>query len=95
MDKLPIFDPTTPPKEQTIRYAPRPGSLQNLRIGLIENTKHNSDQLLLRIAAILEKEYGAKSHLLRSKRSAGVPVEEAVIREMADHWDIAIAGIGD
>ncbi len=58
-------------------------------------TKFNSDKLLLKIAAVLEKEYGAKSHILRSKRNAGVPVEEAVIREMADHCDVVIAGIGD
>ncbi len=95
MEKLPIFDPTTPPKEQTIAFVPRPSSLRNLRLGLIENTKFNSDKLLLKIAAVLEKEYGAKNHILRSKQSAGVPVEEAVIREMADRCDVVIAGIGD
>ena len=95
MDRFQIFDPTTPPKEQAIAFVPRPSSLRNLRIGLIENTKFNSDKLLLKIAAVLEKEYGAKSHILRSKRTAGVPVEEAVIQEMADHCDVVIAGIGD
>src|SRR5690349_24242746 len=42
-----------------------------LRVGLIDNTKHNSDQLLLRIADILEKEHGTKAHVIRKKKSTG------------------------
>ena len=55
MDKFQVFDPTTTPKEQAITFVPRPVSLRNLRIGLVENTKFNSDKLLLKIAAILEQ----------------------------------------
>jgi len=75
--------------------APRPASLRNLRIGLVENTKYNSSDLLLKIAAILEKEYGAESHILRSKRSPGTPVDEKTIQEFKAAGDVAIAGIGD
>jgi len=95
MDKFQIFDPTTAAKEQAIVFAPRPASLRNLRIGLVENTKFNSDKLLLRIAAILEQEYGAQSHRIRSKRNAGVPVDDKVIGELADACDVVIAGVGD
>ena len=49
-----ILDPTTEVSNRSINYAARPESLAGLRIGLIDNTKHNSDQLLLRIADILE-----------------------------------------
>jgi len=59
--------------EQEMRFASRPASLRGLRIGLVENTKYNSSALLLRIAAILEKEHGAQSHILRSKRTPGHP----------------------
>ena len=68
---LQVFDPTTEAKEQPIAFVPRPESLRNVRIGLVENTKYNSDKLLLRIAAILEKEYGAQSHIIRSKHGSG------------------------
>jgi hypothetical protein len=50
---------------------------------------------LLKIAAILEQEYGAQSHMIRSKRNAGVPTDEKVIREIADNCDVVIAGVGD
>jgi hypothetical protein len=95
MGKLRVFDPTTQAKEQAITFVPRANSLRNLRIGLVENTKFNSDKLLLKIAAILEKEYGAKSHVIRSKRSSGVPAHEEIIDEFATNCDVVIAGIGD
>ena len=55
-----IFDPTITPKEQALRYAPRPASLQGKKVGLVENTKYNSDTLLLKIGKILQDEYGVQ-----------------------------------
>ena len=95
MEKLKIFDPTTNAKEQTIAFVPRPPSLRDLRIGLVENTKFNSDKLLLKIATILEKEYGAKSHILRRKRTSGSPVDREVIKEFIAQCDVVVAGVGD
>lgn len=95
MGTLRVFDPTNRNAEREFRLAPRPGSLRGLRIGLVENTKHNSGALLLRISAILEKEFGAQSHILRSKRTAGSPVDEKTIGEFRTAADVAVAGIGD
>ena len=95
MGTIRVFDPTNRNAEQEIRLAPRPVSLRGLRIGLVENTKYNSSALLTRIAAILEKEYGAKSHILRSKRNPAAPVDEKTIEEFKTGVDVAIAGIGD
>lgn len=64
-------------------------------MGLVENTKFNSDKLLLKIAAILEKDYGASGHIMRRKRSAGVPAHEEIIQEIAARCDVVVAGIGD
>jgi hypothetical protein len=95
MEKFKIFDPTIEVKEQTIAFVPRPPSLQKLRIGLVENTKFNSDKLLLKIAAILENEYGAQSHILRRKRTSGSAVDQEVINEFTAQCDVAVAGVGD
>jgi hypothetical protein len=94
MEQLQVFDPTYQPKEQTIAFAPRPDSLRNRRIGLVDNTKFNSDKLLLKIAEILERDYGAKGHVLRSKRKVSIPDEE-IIKQFAADCDLVIAGIGD
>jgi hypothetical protein len=90
-----MFDPTTQVRVQAISFAPRPQSLRGVRIGLVENTKFNSDKLLLKIAAILEKEHGAKSHIIRSKRNASVPVHQEIIDEFVANCDVVISGIGD
>jgi hypothetical protein len=95
MNRLQVFDPTTEAKEQAIAFVPRPDSLRNLRIGLVENTKFNSDKLLLKIAAILEREYGAASHIIRSKHNSGVPAHAEIINEYKAHCDVIIAGVGD
>ena len=95
MGKLQVFDPTTEAKEQAITFVPRPKSLRNLCIGLVENAKFNSDALLLKIATILEQEYGAKNHIIRSKRSSGVPAHEEIIDEFVANCDVVITGIGD
>ena len=95
MGTIRVLDPTSRNVEQEIRLTPRPASLRGLRIGLVENTKYNSSALLLRIAAILEREYGAKSHMLRSKRTPATPVDEKTNEEFKIAVDVAIAGVGD
>lgn len=95
MDKLRIFDPTVQPTVEEISYAPRPASMSGLRIGLVENTKFNSDRLLLKVADILEKEHGAAGHLIRSKHNPSVPAHEEVLVELATRCDAVVAGIGD
>lgn len=90
-----IYDPTTEVSARRMNYAPRPKSLKGLRIGLVDNSKHNSDQLLLRIAAILEKEHGAKTHLIRRKKSAGAAPHPEMIEELKANTDVIVAGVGD
>ena len=92
---LQIFDPTTEVSGRRIAYAPRPKSLYGLRIGLVDNTKHNSDELLLRIADILEREHGAKSHVIRKKHSAGAAPHAEIIDEYKSGCDVIVAGVGD
>jgi hypothetical protein len=90
-----VFDPTTSPKEQALRYATRPASLQGKKVGLVENTKFNSDKLLLKIGKILQDEYGVQGVLMRRKRSSGVPAHEEIIRDILAECDAVVAGVGD
>jgi hypothetical protein len=92
---LQIYDPTTEASGRSVSFAPRPKSLDGLRIGLVDNTKHNSDQLLLRIAGILEREHGAKAHVIRRKHSAGAAPHAEIIEEFKANCDIIVAGVGD
>lgn len=92
---LQIYDPTTGATGRSVKFAPRPKSIAGVRIGLVDNTKHNSDQLLLRIAALLESRHGAKAHVIRRKTSAGAAPHAEIIEEFKAHCDVIVAGVGD
>ena len=49
----------------------------------------------MRIASILEKEHGAKSHVIRKKKSAGSAPSPEMIAEYKQNCDIIVAGVGD
>jgi hypothetical protein len=93
-----ILDPTTSPGEAASRpvgWVPRPGSLQGKRIGLVENTKFNSDRLLQKIGDILKVEYGAAETRMWRKRNSSVPAHEEIVEEVRRSCDVMVAGIGD
>lgn len=90
-----IYDPTIEAKSRHIDFVARPKSLAGLRVGLVDNSKFNSDQVLERIAQILEREHGAKAHLMRRKRTAGIPASPEIIAEFKAACDVVVAGVGD
>ena len=90
-----ILDPTTESMAQSIAYAPRPASLEGKRVGLIENTKFNSDRLLAKIGDILKAEYGAAETRMWRKHNSSVPAHQEIIEELKRTSDVMVAGIGD
>ncbi len=92
---LDMFDPTTPVREIQIDYVPRPQELNGLRIGLLENSKHNSDVLLLKIADRLKDRFGMEMTFLAGKKSAADFVSDDLIAQFRERADFVIAGIGD
>jgi hypothetical protein len=90
-----IFDTTIPPVKESISYAPRPKDLNGLRVGLIENSKHNSDVLLLKIFERLQERFGMEMVLINRKKSAADHVTNNVIMDLKEKADFVIAGIGD
>ena len=91
-----IFDPTTEATQRRINYAPRPKSLDGLRIGLVDNTKHNSDQLLLRIAGHTREASTAPRRTSSAERRARARrrTRRSSRRYKAD-CDVIVAGVGD
>jgi hypothetical protein len=90
-----ILDPTLEAAAQPIAYRPRPESLAGKRVGLIENTKFNSDRLLLKVGDILKAEYGAAETRLWRKHNASVPAHAEIVEELRQTCDVMVAGIGD
>ena len=90
-----LFDPTMGHAHEAIAYAPRPGKLDGLRVGLVENTKFNSDKLLLKIAERLKARYGMTMVKMARKKSSGSAVYDHDIAEFKTKADFVIAGVGD
>ena len=90
-----ILDPTVEARRQPLTYVPRPESLAGKRIGLVDNTKYNSDRLLAKIGDILVKEYGAAETRMWRKHNASVPAHDEIIDEARRGVDVVVAGVGD
>src|SRR6185369_17844246 len=68
-ERVKLFDPTSKPVERAVDLAPRPAKLQGLRLGLVDNTKFNSDTLLAKLADRLARRHGMTVALTSRKRS--------------------------
>jgi len=90
-----ILDPTTEAATQTIAWAPRPTALTGKRVALIENTKFNSDKLLVKIGDLLKEEYGVAEWRMYRKHNASVPAHQEIIEAIRTSADVMVAGIGD
>jgi hypothetical protein len=90
-----ILDPTAEVPAQAIAYVDRPATLEGKRVGLIDNTKFNSDRLLEKIGAILKAEYGVAETRMFRKHNASVPAHEEIIVELRKGFDAMVAGVGD
>jgi len=92
---LKLFDPTSPPSPRAASLAPRPVQLEGLRIGLVENTKINSEVILLKLADRLHRRFGMRVTLLDRKRSPSHEVTEAAVAALRRQADFVVSGIGD
>lgn len=76
-------------------YAPRPRSLDGLRLGLVENTKFNSAVLLLKIAERLHDRHGMSMIHLDRKKSSGHSLSDEALGLFQQRADLVLAGVGD
>jgi hypothetical protein len=90
-----LLDPTHEAAPQMVTYAARPLSLQGKRVGLVENTKINSDRLLQKIGDLLKAEHGVAETRMWRKQNSSVPADGAIVAELRATCDLMVAGIGD
>jgi hypothetical protein len=90
-----LFDPTSKPVERAVQLAPRPASLQGLRLGLVDNTKFNSNTLLNKLAERLARRHGMTVTLTSRKRSPSHEIDAAAVRALRRQADFVVSGIGD
>ncbi len=89
-----ILDPTIATEREYIDYVARPAQLRGLRIGVIENTKKNSEAVLRTVAEKLAVAYGMTLEVLVHKDQRA-PLKDVQISELKGSVDFAITGVGD
>lgn len=89
-----MLDPTARPGGQTGALAPRARSLQGATVGLLNNSKRNSDLLLEAIGSELKNHYGVAEVIELGKPSASYVVSAQLQADLAKCHAI-ITGVGD
>ena len=77
------------------RLNDRPDTLSGKTLGLLENSKANSDKVLHILGQMLDDKYGLKEIVYFGKHSASLPTKPDVVQDMLNKVDILITGIGD
>jgi hypothetical protein len=73
----------------------RPNELADKRLGLLENSKSNSDKVLYELGEILKNKHGLKDVVHLSKHSASLPTKPEVIQQLLEGVDVLVTGVGD
>jgi hypothetical protein len=93
-----ILDPTgqTTTRIGGAASAPRRTDLTGVRLGLLENTKHNAALLLDELATLLQAQHGASATVLRRTKTAfALPLPEEQLAELVRECDVVLVGVGD
>jgi hypothetical protein len=94
-----IMDPTAQPRpgaqEDGLALAPRAGSLDGAKVGLLENGKQNARLFLEELSQVLEERYGAQPVMIRRKTVITEPAPPEIAAELRDGCDVVITGVGD
>ena len=91
---LDFVDPTIATAREPIDYASRPRHLRGLRIGLIENTKKNAEEVLRKVAETLRDGHGMTVAVMVHKPQRA-PLQDAQIAAFKGKVDFVVAGVGD
>ena len=73
----------------------RPSTLSGKRLGLLENSKANSDKVLHELGEILKQKYHIREIKYFSKHNASLPTKPQVIQDILNEVDVLVTGVGD
>ncbi|MEK6592896.1 MAG: hypothetical protein AABZ67_07395 [Pseudomonadota bacterium] len=92
--ELGFIDPTAGGGTAKIALAARPMDLAGKVVGLLDNTKEQGTLILETIGNALRERYGVARVVIRSKEHYSKPATDALIDEMAQEVQVAIAAVG-
>jgi hypothetical protein len=93
-EALGFIDPTAGTGRKKIPLAPRPADLVGKVVGLLDNTKEQGTLILETMGQALREKHGVARVVLLRKAHYSKPATDALIDQMAQEVDVAIAALG-
>jgi hypothetical protein len=90
-----VYDPRGKLDIEKITIAERVGSLEGLRLGVLDNTKWNAGKLLRNTVTVLGQEVDFAEVHFYKKESFSKDAAPELISRIASENDIALVAIGD
>jgi hypothetical protein len=96
-----ILDPTgradavTRPSAARFELAPRRPDPAGLRVGLLNNTKHNAALLLADIGDLLSADHSMSVTIAETKPNFAAPAPADLVERFRQECDVVITGVGD
>ena len=90
-----VFDPRGMVESSDTPIAPRPKSLDGLRLAILDNSKWNANKVLRTSLAALEKSVGFGAVTYYVKHSFSKDAAPELIDEIAANNDLVLTAIGD
>jgi len=77
------------------KLAPLPACGAQLRVGVLENRKHNARLLLGEVARRVSERLGAPAPVVRDKANASAPCPQDTLERIAGEVDLVLVGSAD
>lgn len=94
-ERLVILDPTAGPQPSRLALAPRLDSLERKVVGLIDNTKLNSDRFIFHLQDVLRREHPSLEFVVRRKAGASSVASTDILDDLVARCDAVVAAVGD
>jgi hypothetical protein len=95
MKTIPVYDPRGVVEAAPLAISPRVRKLEDLRLGLLDNTKWNANKLLRGVRERLAQKHAFGAVNYYRKESFAQSATPELIAEIAAKNDIIITAIGD
>ena len=95
MNTIPVYDPRGVVEAAPLATSPRVKKLDDLRLGLLDNTKWNANKLLRGVRDRLAQKHAFGAVNYYRKESFALAATPELLAEIAAENDVVLTAIGD
>jgi hypothetical protein len=94
-ERLTLLDPRAEARPSVAARARRPLDLRGKRVGLLANSKPNSDEFLAALGALLQERYGVGELVVARKPNASRVAPAETLDRLAADCAVVVTAVGD